>query len=111
MASRVSFIEIGTPDPQVASKFLSEIFDWPFTPMGEGGDGWFQMAQMRAGMHRETDAPRFYVFFDVPDLAAAIERVTALGGHAEIPGPEEPGFGRFCNCRTPDGLEFGLHQA
>jgi uncharacterized protein len=111
MASRLSFIEIGTPDPHVASEFLSELFDWPFTPMGNAGEGWFQTPQMRAGMHREASAPKFYVFFGVADLAAAIERVTELGGHAERPGPEEPGFDRFCNCRTPDGLEFGLHQA
>ena len=110
MAGRLSFIEIGVSDPHVARHFLSELFDWPFTPMGDSGEGWFQTPQMRAGMHREALNPKFYVFFDVPDLTAAINRVVELGGHAEKPRSEEPGFGRFCNCRTPDGLEFGLHQ-
>jgi predicted enzyme related to lactoylglutathione lyase len=110
MAGRLSFIEIGTSDPQVASSFLGQLFDWPFTPMGDAGEGWFQTPGMRAGMHKE-ESPKLYVFFNVPDLAAAIDRVVALGGDAEKPGPEEPGFGKFCNCRTPDGLEFGLHQS
>jgi predicted enzyme related to lactoylglutathione lyase len=109
MASRLSFIEIGTPDLKVASEFLGQLFDWPFTAMGDTGEGWFQTPGMKAGMHQEAN-PRFYVFFDVADLAVAISRVIELGGHAEKLGPEEPGFGRFCNCRTPDGLEFGLHQ-
>jgi predicted enzyme related to lactoylglutathione lyase len=111
MAGRLSFIEIGTPDLKVASKFLGQLFDWPFTPMGnaDAGEGWFQTPGIRAGMHQEA-TPKLYVFFDVPDLAAAIDRVAELGGHAEKPSHEEPGFGKFCNCRTPDGLEFGLHQ-
>jgi len=108
MAGRVSFVEIGTPDLKVAGKFLGQLFDWPFTPMGEAGEGWFQTPGMRAGMHQEAN-PKFYVFFNVPDLTAAISRVLELGGHAEKP-TEEAGFGKFCNCRTPDGLEFGLHQ-
>ncbi|EDX82400.1 hypothetical protein S7335_846 [Synechococcus sp. PCC 7335] len=33
-----------------------------------------------------------------------------LGGEAESLGPEEPGFGRFCNCKDPQGIRFGLHQ-
>ena len=111
MASRLSFIEIGTPDLKVASNFLGQLFEWPFTPMGntDAGEGWFQTPGIRAGMHQEAN-PKFYVFFDVPDLAVAMSRVVELGGHAEKPSPEEPGFGKFCNCRTPDGLEFGLHQ-
>ena len=42
MAGRLSFIEIGTSDPQVASSFLGQLFDWPFTPMGDAGEGWFR---------------------------------------------------------------------
>jgi predicted enzyme related to lactoylglutathione lyase len=108
MAGRVSFIEIGTPDLKVASKFLGQLFDWPFTPIGEAGGGWFQTPGIQVGMHQEAN-PIFYVFFNVPDLTAAISRVLQLGGHAEKPR-EEAGFGKFCSCRTPDGLEFGLHQ-
>jgi len=66
-----SFIEIGASDPKIASKFLGRLFDWPFTPMGDAGGGWFQTPGMRAGMHQEAN-PRFYVFFDVPDLATAV---------------------------------------
>jgi hypothetical protein len=30
-----------------------------------------------------------------------------LGGQVEAP-TEEPGFGRFCFCKDPSGLKFGL---
>jgi hypothetical protein len=51
----------------------------------------------------------FLVYFGVPDLEVAIADVNRLGGAAEIP-TDEPGFGRFCICRDPQGLRFGLHQ-
>jgi hypothetical protein len=109
-SGRLSFIEIGALEPRVANKFLSDLFEWKFTAMGDGGEGWFDTPTMRAGLHREESQPRIGVYFNVPDLAAAIARVRQLGGHADEPTPEEPGFGRFCHCRTPDGLHFGLHQ-
>jgi len=82
MSGRLSFVEMGTPDLKVARKFLGQLFDWPFTPMGEAGEGWFQTSGMRAGMHQEAN-PKFYVFFNVPDLTTAVGRVLELGGHAE----------------------------
>jgi predicted enzyme related to lactoylglutathione lyase len=36
--------------------------------------------------------------------------VREAGGQADPPAPEEPGFGRFSNCRDPQGIRFGLHQ-
>jgi predicted enzyme related to lactoylglutathione lyase len=110
MSGRLSYIEIGASDPHVASSFLSTLFDWKFTPMGDAGEGWFATPTLKAGLHREPEACRVDVYFNVPDLNAAIARVKPLGGHADEPGAEEPGFGRFCHCRTPDGLRFGLHQ-
>jgi hypothetical protein len=109
-SGRLSYIEIGALNPQIARKFLSDLFDWKFTAMGDAGDGWFDTPSMRAGLHRETSVPNIGVYFSVPDLAVAVARVKQLGGHADEPAAEEPGFGRFCHCRTPDGLHFGLHQ-
>jgi predicted enzyme related to lactoylglutathione lyase len=45
----------------------------------------------------------------VPDLDAEMADVTRLGGSAESVN-DEPGFGRFCICRDPEGIRFGLHK-
>jgi len=46
----------------------------------------------------------------VSHLEAAAARVRAAGGEADEP-TDEPGFGRFVNCRDPGGIRFGLDQA
>jgi len=50
------------------------------------------------------------LFFSAPDIHAAVVAVRKLGGQADDPGPEEPGFGRFTFCRDDQGVRFGLHQ-
>jgi uncharacterized protein len=40
---------------------------------------------------------------------SSAERVRAAGGEAEAV-VDEPGFGRFVNCRDPGGIRFGLHR-
>ena len=109
MHANPSYLEIGTKDPEASTAFFKAVFDWPYTPMGPDG-GWFQTPTVRAGLHGNDPTPQFYVYFSVPDLMAAIEKVRAAGGHADDPTPEEPGFGRFCNCKDPSGVAFGLHQ-
>ena len=78
--------------------------------MGNGGEGWFQTPSIKVGLHGIDPNPQFSIFFNVADLDAAIIRVNELGGQTEAPGPHEPGFGRFCLCRDPQGIQFGLHQ-
>ena len=109
MHATPTYLEIGTRDPAASAAFFKAVFDWSYTPMG-ADDGWFQTPTVRAGLHRNDPAPQVYVYVSVPDLMAAIEKVRAAGGHADEPGPEEPGFGRFCNCKDPGGVAFGLHQ-
>jgi len=74
---------------------------------GNDGEGWFQIPSVKAGLQERL---RFFIFFNVPDLMTAVARVKELGGETDAPGPDEPGFGRFCTCRDPQGIRFGLHQ-
>lgn len=106
----ISYIEIGVADPAATADFLTALFGWSFTPMGDGGDGWFQTPGIRAGLHGDDPGYNIIPYFRVADLAAAAARVRQLGGEVEGPG-EEAGFGRFCNCRDRQGLRFGLHQS
>ena len=79
--------------------------------MGKDGEGWFETPSIQAGLHGNDPNPQFLIFFSVPDLDIAIARVRELGGEINESGNDEPGFGRFCSCRDPQGVLFGLHQS
>ena len=101
MSAEVSYIEIGTAESGRTRAFLGELFQWEFHPMGDGGEGWFETPAIKAGLHGADPNPGILVFFSVADLEAAAARVRELGGEADEPSAEEPGFGRFCMCRDP----------
>jgi predicted enzyme related to lactoylglutathione lyase len=109
MHGSVTFVEIGTNDTDRTRAFFERVFGWSFNPMNKGG-GWFQTPSMRMGLHGDDAQPQLYVFLEVPDLDQAIASVRDAGGTAEPPGEAVPGFGRFTNCRDPQGIVFGLHQ-
>lgn len=107
----ISYIELGSGEkPSETSKFFAELFDWTFTGMGKPGEGWFKTPTISAGLHANDPAPSITPYFRVDDLQTAIEKIRALGGVADEPGPEEPSFGQFCNCKDPQGIKFGLHK-
>jgi uncharacterized protein len=110
MHGNVSLVEIGTSDTQRSRSFFERVFGWNFNPMGAAGEGWFQAPAIRVGLHGNDPQPQMYVFFQVPDLEQAITLVREAGGEADPPTPETPGFGRFSNCRDPQGIRFGLNQ-
>lgn len=110
MPGNVSFLEIGSKNASDSRAFFERVFGWRFNHMGDAGAGWFQTPSIRAGLHGDDPEPRLYVFFDVANLAVAIASVRTAGGEADEPGPTEPGFGRFSNCRDPQGIRFGLHE-
>jgi predicted enzyme related to lactoylglutathione lyase len=107
----VSFLELGSSETDTAKsqRFFEKVFGWHFHPMPQG-NGWFQAPQMRVGLHGNDPGPQIYVFFQVPNLAQAMATVRNAGGEADLPMAEEPGFGKFSNCRDPQGIRFGLHQ-
>ena len=111
MNGDVSFLELGSAEADTGKSqvFFEKVFGWHFHPMPQGG-GWFQAPRIRIGLHGNDPGPGIYVFFEVRDLEEAIAAVLAAGGEADPPQTEEPGFGRFSNCRDPHGIRFGLHQ-
>ena len=110
LSADVSYIEIGTGESSLTRAFLGQLFGWDFHPMGEGGNGWFDTPTMKAGLHGGDPTPGILVFFSVVDLEVAAARVRELGGETAEISAEEPGFGRFCMCRDPQGVRFGLHR-
>ncbi|ALR12830.1 glyoxalase [Mycobacteroides saopaulense] len=110
MTGEPTFFEIGVPDAVRAQKFYQGLLAWAPHAMGEGGQAWLETGGINGGLHGDDEDRRIDMFFGVPDIDAAVLTVRELGGEAEDPGPEEPGFGRFVFCKDDQGVRFGLHQ-
>lgn len=114
-----SWLELMTTDAPAALQFYSEVFGWqPSETMDMGPMGKYHMFNRPHGMiggmmnkpPEMADAPPFWgIYFLVPDIDAAVERVTANGGQI-LNGPMEvPGGDRVVNARDPQGAAFSLH--
>jgi uncharacterized protein len=110
MQGSITHIEIGSVTGQKTSKFFSNLFEWDFDNMGEG-NGVLATPTCNAGLHPNDPKPGIVVYFAVDDIESSAKRVRELGGEAGTISPEEPGFGRFCPCKDPEGVVFGLHQS
>jgi uncharacterized protein len=115
MAGELAFFEIGVEDADRGRAFYGGLFGWRFEP-GPSGNGFVITApNMSGGMHGGDAGATPYLFFEVDDMDAALERVRELGGEVEeinVEGDDESiaRFGRFRLCRDDQGSPFGLHQ-
>jgi predicted enzyme related to lactoylglutathione lyase len=115
-ANAVCWTELGTPDPQRASEFYSNVFGWtkepfPGSPMeynvlknGDTGIG---------GMYQITPEmgpipPHWLVYFAVDDCDAKVQQATQLGANVMKPAEDIPGVGRFAILTDPQGAAFAL---
>jgi predicted enzyme related to lactoylglutathione lyase len=115
MTGELSFFEIGVADATKAREFYGALFGWKLSDGPSGQGAVIETPNVPGGMHGGDQGGGVYVFFAVPDLDAAVERVRELGGEAEpIPGDNSSEnaakFGRFMLCRDDQGSAFGLHQ-
>jgi uncharacterized protein len=109
MQGKITHIEIGASDGTQSPHFFSTLFDWSYRAMGDSG-GCFDTPTCKVGVHPGDPNPGLVVYFAVENIELSASRVRALGGQAGDISPEEPGFGRFCPCKDPEGVSFGLHQ-
>lgn len=110
MFGSLSHVEIGAPDGSQALVFFQQLFGWSPQPMGALQNAWLQTPSVRVGVHGDDPQSCMVLYFRVEDLASSVLQVQALGGHTGEVSDPEPGFGRFCLCRDPQGVCFGLHQ-
>ena len=114
-----SWHELMTTDADAAMKFYNEVFGWqPSEAMDMGEMGKYQMFNRPHGMiggmmnkPREMAhvPPNWQIYFRVPDIDVAIERIKANGGQI-LNGPMEvPGGDRIVNAMDPQGAAFSLH--
>ncbi|HEX7085307.1 MAG TPA: VOC family protein [Vicinamibacterales bacterium] len=114
-----SWHELMTTDAPAAMAFYGEVFGWTQSdaldmgPMGKyylfnrphgmiGG-------MMNKGPEMSELPPFWQVYFRVPDITSAVDRITKHGGTI-VNGPMEvPGGDRIVNARDPQGAMFNLH--
>ena len=114
-----SWHELMTTDTDAAMKFYQEVFGWqPGEAMDMGPMGKYQMFNRPHGMiggimnkpPELANVPsNWAIYFRVPDINAAVERIKANGGQV-INGPMEvPGGDWIVNAIDPQGANFSLH--
>jgi predicted enzyme related to lactoylglutathione lyase len=114
-----SWHELMTTDMDAAMTFYQDVFGWkPSESMDMGEMGRYQMFDrpngMIGGMMNKSPEmadvpPNWGIYFRVPDVDAAVERITANGGQI-LNGPMEvPGGDRILNAMDPQGAAFSLH--
>jgi predicted enzyme related to lactoylglutathione lyase len=115
-----SWHELMTTDAATAMKFYTEVFGWqPSETMDMGPMGKYYMFNrphgMIGGMMNKPPEmahvpPHWMIYFRVPDLDAAADRVKVNGGKI-LNGPMEvPGGDRIVNAMDPQGAAFSLHE-
>ena len=114
-----SWLELMTTDAPAAMEFYQNLFGWePGDAMDMGPDGKYQMFKhgdrVIGGMMKKppqlAQMPPFWgIYFRVPDIDEAVERIKANGGTI-MNGPiEVPGGDRIVNALDPQGASFSLH--
>jgi predicted enzyme related to lactoylglutathione lyase len=106
----LSLIEFPADDPERARTFWASLLEVELEERQDGeGEGWQTHAGGAAvGIHARGRGPgdTFSLpYFTVPDIAAALERVAALGGTVIHPGAA------WAICKDSEGSPFGLAQA
>ncbi|CAN5304421.1 hypothetical protein BH18ACT14_BH18ACT14_20280 [soil metagenome] len=107
MSGPVSLVEFPADDPERALRFWEGVLGVALEPRldGEGVGRQTHTGGTELGVHPRGRGPGDRVslpYFDVPDLAAALERVVELGGSVIHPGK------RWAICRDSEGSPFGL---
>jgi predicted enzyme related to lactoylglutathione lyase len=114
-----SWHELMTTDADAALRFYTEVFGWaPSQAMDMGPLGKYQMfdrphgmigGMMNKGPEMAEVPPNWQIYFRVPEITAAVERITANGGQI-LNGPMEvPGGDWVLNGMDPQGAAFSLH--
>jgi predicted enzyme related to lactoylglutathione lyase len=115
-----SWHELMTTDAPAAMTFYSEIFGWqPSEVLDMGPIGKYHMFNRPHGMiggmmnkppEMASVPPNWQIYFRVPSIGAAVERIKQNGGQI-LNGPMEvPGGDIVVNALDPQGAAFALHE-
>ncbi|HEY8454541.1 MAG TPA: VOC family protein [Actinopolymorphaceae bacterium] len=108
----VGWSELVTPDGGTADGFYQVVFGYDEQRQIGGGDYdysvWKTGGQRVCGRWQTTElAPQWVTFFTVEDTAAALKRVSQLGGRIEREPWDTP-YGRMASLADPFGVPFSV---
>jgi len=108
--SPLSLVEFPADDVDRARGFWEGLLEIDLRARGDGeGEGWqTRWAGTQIGVHARGRGPGdtwSLPYFEVEQMAAALERVQALGGSVIHPGEA------WAICRDSEGTPFGLARA
>jgi uncharacterized glyoxalase superfamily protein PhnB len=104
----VANVTMTAPDPERAKEFYAAVLQVPFS---SGHPGLWRTEETRPplGIFPSRGAePEVQLSYRVDDVAVAVERVRAAGGHANE--PERRPFGLLADCVDDQGTTFRLWQ-
>jgi uncharacterized protein len=114
-----SWHELMTTDAPAAMRFYSEVFGWqPSETLDMGEAGKYHMFNrphgMIGGMMNKPPEmahvpPYWLIYFRVPDIPSAVERINAKGGKIIMGPMEVPGGDWIVVGTDPQGATFALH--
>lgn len=104
-AGGVGYVWLTVPDVDRALAFWGSVLGWTF---GRGHGDARTVEGRQVGIAPGDDGA-FHASYEVPDVAAAVERVLAAGGRSS--GVLQRAYGEAAQCADHRGVEFGLHGA
>jgi uncharacterized glyoxalase superfamily protein PhnB len=104
----VANVTMAVRDAHRAKEFYEAVLRVPFPPAHPGTWRTEQTRPPLGIRSSEGAAPEVQLSYRVDDIAAAVERVRAAGGHADEPGRRR--FGLFAECVDDQGATFRLWQ-
>jgi predicted enzyme related to lactoylglutathione lyase len=117
-----SWFELMTRDYDEALSFYRTVYRWETDVVGDSDE--FRYATVRnadaegevagimdaSGFLPEGVPSNWKVYWEVDDVDASIEKVTALGGSVVMPAQDTP-YGRLTQVADPAGAQFNLRKA
>ncbi len=112
MTRTVVHVELPAKDGDRARRFYSTLLGWKFKDSGMPDMDYFMTegAEPVVAVWTQPDKKGPLVYFDTPDISAAIAKVRELGGKADEKMPVQQ-QGWFPACTDTEGNEFSLWQA
>ena len=104
MPAPIVFFDLAGPDESVLRAFYETVFDWP---CGQPGNFIPGNGPNLEGHIRQDPAEKL-LYIGVPDVTAALEKVTEAGGSIDVPRFEVPGTVVLGLFNDPAGNRMGL---
>jgi predicted enzyme related to lactoylglutathione lyase len=114
MGRPVRHFEIASPNPERASTFYRELFDWEIGEEELDGYRLVRTAEgsIGGGLSRSPEGvfPYVTIYIGVDDLHLTLRRAEELGGKMIVEPMPIPGVGRFAMFQDPDGVMIGIFE-